>query len=149
EIQSLEEAARRRLKVENPDLQPTPKDLVQALTDEERSQHEKRSAELDALKKSVKPVELPQGRTVLERISNLTPSHLMVRGDFRRKGPEILAAFPRIANADAGAVAAPSAGATSSGRRTQLARWIASPGNSLAMRAIANRLWQYHFGRGL
>jgi hypothetical protein len=149
EIQSLEDAARRRLKLENPDLQPTLKDLVQALTDDERSQHEKRSAELDALKNSVKPVELPQGRTVLERISDLAPSHLMIRGDFRRKGPEVVPAFPRIANADAGTVAAPTAGGASSGLRTQLARWITSPGNPLAARAIVNRLWQYHFGRGL
>jgi uncharacterized protein DUF1549/uncharacterized protein DUF1553/cytochrome c len=35
------------------------------------------------------------------------------------------------------------------GRRTALARWIASPDNPLPSRVLANRLWQYHFGRGL
>src|SRR5690349_3418852 len=38
EIQTLEESARKRLKAENPDLQPTPKDIVQALSDDERTQ---------------------------------------------------------------------------------------------------------------
>src|SRR5690606_12174860 len=37
----------------------------------------------------------------------------------------------------------------STGRRTALARWIASPDNPLSTRVIVNRVWQYHFGRGL
>ena len=35
------------------------------------------------------------------------------------------------------------------GRRLALARWIASPDNPIATRSILNRIWQYHFGRGL
>jgi hypothetical protein len=35
------------------------------------------------------------------------------------------------------------------GRRTSLANWITSPTNPLTSRVLANRLWQYHFGRGL
>src|SRR5262249_37033885 len=34
-------------------------------------------------------------------------------------------------------------------RRAALAEWIASPANMLTWRSIVNRLWQYHFGRGL
>ena len=37
----------------------------------------------------------------------------------------------------------------STGRRTALARWIIDPKNPLAARVMVNRLWQYHFGRGL
>ena len=36
-----------------------------------------------------------------------------------------------------------------SGRRLALARWIVSEGNPIAKRSIVNRIWQYHFGRGL
>ena len=33
--------------------------------------------------------------------------------------------------------------------RAQLADWLADPKNPLTWRSIANRVWQYHFGRGL
>lgn len=37
----------------------------------------------------------------------------------------------------------------STGRRAELARWLASPGNPLTRRVIVNRVWQYHLGKGL
>jgi len=37
----------------------------------------------------------------------------------------------------------------STGRRSALAKWIASPQNPLTARVLVNRLWQHHFGRGL
>ena len=35
------------------------------------------------------------------------------------------------------------------GRRTAMAGWIANPDNPLTSRVLVNRVWQYHFGRGL
>ncbi len=43
----------------------------------------------------------------------------------------------------------PQPGAPTSGRRTVLANWLADPKNPLSTRVIVNRVWQYHFGRGL
>jgi hypothetical protein len=34
-------------------------------------------------------------------------------------------------------------------RRAQLARWITHPDNPLTWRSIVNRVWLYHFGRGI
>ncbi len=36
-----------------------------------------------------------------------------------------------------------------SGRRLALAKWIVDPRNPLGARSIVNRVWAYHFGRGL
>ena len=38
---------------------------------------------------------------------------------------------------------------TTDGRRLALARWIADPENPLTSRSIVNRIWQYHFGKGI
>jgi hypothetical protein len=40
-------------------------------------------------------------------------------------------------------------GAETTGRRATLASWMTDPGNPLTARVMVNRLWQYHFGRGL
>lgn len=39
--------------------------------------------------------------------------------------------------------------ATTTGRRTALANWIAREDNPLSTRVIVNRMWQRHFGRGI
>ncbi len=96
----------------------------------------------------------PMGRVFHEQGSKRKPSHLMVRGDFKRPGPTLLPAFPRIAN-PWGERVAPSVAeslpeeASTSGLRASLARWLTRPDHPLALRVIANRVWQHHFGEGL
>ena len=92
----------------------------------------------------------PQLGQVMRETSAKTPiSCLFERGDFRRPGPIVQAAFPRIANPSNDAVIAPADDAKSSGRRTSLANWLARADNSLATRVLVNRIWQGHFGKGL
>ncbi|MEZ6152064.1 MAG: PSD1 and planctomycete cytochrome C domain-containing protein [Pirellulaceae bacterium] len=43
----------------------------------------------------------------------------------------------------------PSAGAKTSGRRLQLAQWIADAKNPLTWRVVVNRIWQHHFGEAI
>lgn len=35
------------------------------------------------------------------------------------------------------------------GRRSALAKWITNPANPLTARSFVNRIWQYHFGKGI
>jgi hypothetical protein len=87
---------------------------------------------------------------VLREIRGDVPvSHLWIRGDFRRPGPELQPAFLRIANPRGDAIAPPESGAKTTGRRLALANWITGADNPLAGRVIANRAWQGHFGRGI
>jgi mono/diheme cytochrome c family protein len=39
--------------------------------------------------------------------------------------------------------------ADSTGRRATFAKWLTQPENPLSTRVMVNRVWQYHFGRGL
>ena len=75
-------------------------------------------------------------------------SHLMLRGDWQRPGPEVRAAVPRIADLSGAALDLPP-DAPAAGRRAALAAWLTTAENPLTARVIANRVWQYHFGSGL
>ena len=77
------------------------------------------------------------------------PTHVLIRGNPHAPAQRVEPGFPLIlGNADPGLAARP-ADAPTTGRRRALARWIADDGNLRTSRVMANRLWQYHFGRGL
>ena len=67
-----------------------------------------------------------------------------LRGDPKRLGDEVPRHFPAIL----GGQQLPGESANGSGR-LQLANWVTNPENPLTARVIVNRVWQYHFGRGI
>ena len=76
-------------------------------------------------------------------------THRMIRGDFRRPGMAVKAAFPRIVDPSVTQLTDPPATATTSRRRAALAHWLTKADHPLTARVIVNRLWQSHFGHGL
>ncbi|MEK6258557.1 MAG: DUF1549 domain-containing protein [Planctomycetota bacterium] len=91
ELKQLDDAARKRLREQNPDLQPTAADLKGALMEDERTRRDELAAELSRLPKVP---ELPHGR-VFKNGAERT-SVVAIRGDFKRPGPEVQPAFLRI-----------------------------------------------------
>ena len=77
---------------------------------------------------------------------------VLLRGNPQSKGDQVEPAFPSVLTS-ASPPAVPefksADNGRSSGRRKVLADWIASPQNQLTHRVLVNRVWQYHFGRGL
>ncbi len=74
-------------------------------------------------------------------------THILRRGNPNNTGPEVSPGFPAALRK--GEPPPPKPLAESTGRRLWLAEWIASPHNPLTARVIVNRLWAWHFGRGL
>ena len=89
---------------------------------------------------------------------------LLIRGNPLSPGAEMSPAFLAVLDRVNGSQAAPSQPPRmnafrrlladngvkpTSGRRRQLAEWITDIRNPLTARVIVNRLWHYHFGRGI
>src|SRR5205823_9186955 len=74
--------------------------------------------------------------------------HLLKRGDVKRPGARIP---PGTLKCVAGLTGELAVGdpQDEGNRRAALARWITDPLNTLTRRSIVNRVWQYHFGRGI
>jgi hypothetical protein len=75
----------------------------------------------------------------------MTPVHILFHGDYlapqAKVGARVLGVMlPENAPEDPLDTTKP---------RTKLADWIASPNNPLTARVMVNRVWQYHFGRGI
>ncbi len=80
--------------------------------------------------------------------ATVRPIHLLRRGDVEQPaepvGPGALSCLKGL-DFDFAATTSEDEGK----RRAALAEWIASPKNVLTWRSMANRVWHYHFGRGL
>ncbi len=76
------------------------------------------------------------------------PVYRLVRGEVRNRAEE---AQPGALSCIEGVKyhLSPGAATDDGQRRAALARWLTDPRNGLTWRSIANRVWQYHFGRGL
>jgi hypothetical protein len=74
---------------------------------------------------------------------------ILKRGNPHVQGEKVVAGVPEIFASKNPPIPEQPTGAKSSGRRLALANWIASPDNMLAARVMANRIWHFHFGRGI
>lgn len=95
-------------------------------------------------------------RPVAYAVSDVAPPHVpelastyvLGGGELANRGEKVEPGFLKAVTGNFDAAKIPFAGG-SSGRRTALAEWIASPDNPLTARVMANRIWMYHFGEGI
>jgi hypothetical protein len=88
--------------------------------------------------------------------SDVTPPHVpevastyvLAGGELSGRGEKVEPGFPQAIAGNLENAKIPFAGG-SSGRRTALAEWIASPDNPLTARVMVNRMWLHHFGEGI
>jgi hypothetical protein len=147
-------------KMSAPDQRATegPKKQRQQVLDEKLRDHLSavRWEEYRNLKKDLKRVKgeaenLPPREMVmgLARCKPPEQTFVLERGNPQSPGDPVEPDFPTIFEAPSPDATQFVATERSSGRRRVLAEWITSPDNRLTARVIANRIWQFHFGRGL
>ncbi len=75
---------------------------------------------------------------------------ILARGNPHSETEEVEPAFPSVLAPPKPQIQPVAiANGQSSGRRTAFAQWVASPQNPLTARVMVNRVWHYHFGRGI
>lgn len=89
-----------------------------------------------------------QALCVKEHDDTAPETFVLIRGNPTSPGAVVEPAFPSVLSPPEPKIEVPSGG-ESCGRRRALAEWIVSPENPLAARVMANRIWQWHFGRGI
>jgi hypothetical protein len=128
-------------------------ELVASISQEDR---EKRAA----LRRQMHNVELyapdplPKALAVADTLNPIPQMNILKGGDPHRLGDEVRPRFPGVmspqdAPPEAEIKPVQIGEFKSTGRRLALARWLTGPDNPLTARVMVNRLWHYHFGRGI
>ena len=122
------------------------RDILMALKDEERRDHQRLEADLARLRSALPS--LPATSVVYAAsIRPIGVTHLLKRGDPELKGEEVNAGPPT-------AIKGPESfdlptGIEDGKRRVQFADWVSHRDNPLTWRVMVNRVWQHHFADGI
>ncbi len=117
------------------------------LKGEAKKQYDALKAEL-AKFDSINPGELPVGMGMADLGRGAPPTHILAVGNYSRPQQEVQPGFLTLLDPNPAKIVPP-ANAESTGRRTALAKWLTDPENPLPARVMVNRIWHYHFGRGI
>ncbi len=97
---------------------------------------------------AIKPKPLPIGSGITDVGKEAPKHHLLIGGGYENYGEELQPGYLTIIDKSPAKIVAPN-DCESTGRRTALANWMTDPQNPLVARVMVNRIWQYHFGRGI
>jgi hypothetical protein len=104
----------------------------------------KLQTELDAIDEKM-PLPLTAIYAVKDDSKQATPLHLLFKGDYQQPLDSVAARPPGIFLPEN----APEDPVTIEKPRLKLANWLTDPDHPLTARVMVNRVWQYHFGRGI
>jgi hypothetical protein len=122
-------------------------DAAKQIKGEARKTYATLSAEL-AKFDDLNPGEPPEAIGVADLGRTAPATHILSVGAYDAPKEEVQPGFLTLLDPGAAKIAPP-ANVESTGRRTALAKWLTDPANPLPARVMVNRIWHYHFGRGI
>src|SRR5262245_5155539 len=120
--------------------------VAQKLKGEQKKQWEALRKQLAAFD-DIKPKPLPIASGITDVGPEAPSTHVLRGGGYDAFGEEVRPGVLTIF--DRGDAKITPSKVNTTGRRTALANWLADPANPLTARVMVNRLWHYHFGRGI
>jgi hypothetical protein len=116
-----------------------------------RGEEKKRYAELrDKLSEfdSIKPADPAMAQVMVDASASAPKTFMLRGGAWDAPQDEVEPGFLTLLDPKPAVITKPE-GLNSTGRRTALANWIASPNNPFTARVAVNRAWHHHFRRGI
>tara|TARA_B100000809_G_scaffold18957_1_gene16798 strand:+ start:174 stop:2717 length:2544 start_codon:yes stop_codon:yes gene_type:complete len=128
---------------------PLVKKRVGTVIDEQQFQQYVEFKEEQKKLRNFKPPALGQALVITEIGPKPRETFILARGNAHAPGDPVEPGFPEVLSFPDPQIQPPAEGAKTSNRRLALANWLADPTNPLTARVMMNRVWQYHFGRGI
>ena len=128
---------------------PLVKKRVGTVIDEQQFQQYVVLKEEQKKLRNFKPPALGQALVITEIGPKPRETFILARGNAHAPGDPVEPGFPEVLSFPDPQIQPPAEGAKTSNRRLALANWLADPANPLTARVMMNRVWQYHFGRGI
>jgi hypothetical protein len=125
------------------ELEQTIKGWKEPKTEEDRRRLQAAERERTRLVRTALPLDVPLAYAVTE--GPAADAALQRRGEPSNPGPAVPRGTPSFAFWKGEPVPPTKNGSG----RLEFAQWLTRPDNPLTARVIVNRIWQYHFGRGL
>jgi hypothetical protein len=123
-------------------------DVLKALTPEQREKRDQSLAALAKERAALAALPPPLGLAYVANGTRPERTFVLRRGDVEKPDEEVSAGSLSAVRAARADFDLPP-DAPEGERRRRLAEWLAAANNPLTARVMVNRLWQYHFGRGL
>ena len=123
-------------------IEPTWDVIVAAMTQEDKAKRAELRVKLHEIEMT-EPDPLPQAYTYVNTGEAAPQSYTLRLGDPKNPLDPVEPGVPRVVQANYQIPKDPI------GRRTALARWLASPDNPLTARVMVNRIWQFRLGNGI
>jgi hypothetical protein len=125
----------------------TPAELQAAASVEQRQERAQLTEELRTQKTALQAIP-PLSMTYGAASHQPEPTYLLKRGDVEQPAEQVTAgALSAVKTPSPEFSLSPEA--PESLRRTRFADWLTNPDNPLTARVMVNRVWHYHFGRGI
>ena len=124
-----------------------PDELLKAMTQAERVRRSRLQKDIQDLRRRSESL-TALNTAYAGQFTSPDPTYLLRRGDVMQRAELVTpGALSQVASLEPDLCQAPND--TDPARRIALSHWIGSERNPLAGRVIVNRIWQYHFGRGI